>query len=196
MVSEHDQLQSAKLRRRTDARTAMAGLTPEDRTAASTSICDQLKQLIVEHDPPAVLGFLPLSDEPDIRPVLQLLLDQQRTVAVPRILDAGHMEPARLLSLDVEHLDRDTHGVLTPKSLEPVAMDSIGLILIPGVAFDLDGGRLGRGGGYYDRFLSRIQHPVITVGCCFQCQIFSRIETGPQDVPVSKVLTEEPRSFV
>ena len=195
MVNEHDPLQHAKTQQRIAARHALSGMTAVVRADESTSICERLHRVISEHDPQVVLGFLPLQDEPDIRPLLQLMLDQQRTVVVPRILESGKMEPARLAGLDQEHLDAGPHGVLTSNIPEPLAIEAIELILVPGVAFDRDGGRLGRGGGYYDRFLSRIADHVVTIGCCFQCQIVSRVETGPQDVPVSKLLTEEPRSF-
>ena len=194
-MNDRDSLQYAKTQQRIAARHALSEMTTTARAAESSSIRERLNRVISEHDPQVVLGFLPLPDEPDIRPLLQLMLDQRRTVAVPRILESGHMEPAQLTGLDEEHLVTGPHGVLTSNVEEPVAMDAIGLILVPGVAFDRDGGRLGRGGGYYDRFLSRIPEHVITIGCCFQCQIVSRIETGPQDVPVSKVLREEPRSF-
>jgi 5-formyltetrahydrofolate cyclo-ligase len=193
MVTEHDPLQQAKTRQRTDSRSRLAGMTASDRATASASICRQLDQLIKTHDPSTVLGFLPLSDEPDIRPALQLMLEQGRTVAVPRLTEPGCMEPARLLSLDEQHLTTGPHGVRTSNAPECIETGTIELVLVPGVAFDPEGRRLGRGGGYYDRFLSGLPGAVLTVGCCFRCQLFPRVETGPQDVPVSKMLIEGSR---
>ena len=191
-MSEHERLEQAKTRQRADARTALSRMDAAARSAASRFICQQLMDLVRLHDPSAVLAFLPLSDEPDIRPALQSMLEQHRTIAVPRIIGAGQMEPARLLSLDDRHLTPGSHGVRTSTCPECIPLGDLGLILVPGVAFDQAGRRLGRGGGYYDRFLSRLPEDVLTVGCCFQCQLLPRIETGPQDVPVSKMLVEEP----
>ena len=193
MVTEHDPLQQAKSRQRADARSALAGMPASDRSTASASICRQLDELIQLHDPSTILGFLPLSDEPDIRPALQQMLEEGRSVAVPRLTEPGVMEPARLVSLDDQQLTTGAHGVRTSRALECIAADSIEWVLVPGVAFDPDGRRLGRGGGYYDRFLSAMPGGVVTIGCCFRCQIFPRIETGPQDVPVSKMLVEGSR---
>ena len=70
---------------------------------------------------------------------------------------------------------------------------SIDLIVVPGVAFTLDGSRLGRGGGYYDRFLSRpeIQHAA-TIGICFPCQLLDRLPVEPHDVRMDHIIGSLP----
>ena len=137
------------------------------------------------------MGFLPLADEPDIRPFLQSLLDQGQTVGAPRILDAQHMDTVQLKSLAQDQMTRGPHGVLGPKDGTVIPVDNIGMIIVPGLAFDQQGNRLGRGGGYYDRFLSRLPSDIPTIGCCFSCQFIGHVETGPKDVSMSKILMED-----
>ena len=66
---------------------------------------------------------------------------------------------------------------------------AIDLILVPGCGFDLEGGRLGRGGGYYDRFLAG-QVGVLKVGLCFECQMIDRLPTEAHDQSVDLIVTE------
>ncbi len=78
--------------------------------------------------------------------------------------------------------------VAVPESdVEPTWPD---LVIVPGLAFTADGGRLGQGGGWYDRFLSRIRPDCTTVGVCFVEQLLDALPTEPHDIAVDHVVTE------
>jgi 5-formyltetrahydrofolate cyclo-ligase len=103
-----------------------------------------------------------------------------------------------VLSLkDVDELTLGTFGILEPKMelrdsparrVEPAELD---LVVVPGVAFDRTGGRLGHGKGYYDRFLRTVRSDATLVGFAFECQLFPSIPMQAHDVPVHKVITEK-----
>jgi 5-formyltetrahydrofolate cyclo-ligase len=79
-------------------------------------------------------------------------------------------------------------GIPEPIADGPVADDPAALVLMPGLAFDRQGRRIGYGGGFYDRFLAREpDHP--TVALCYDFQLFSHLETDSHDIPVDLVLS-------
>ncbi|MDR0869152.1 MAG: 5-formyltetrahydrofolate cyclo-ligase [Planctomycetaceae bacterium] len=100
----------------------------------------------------------------------------------------------RVFSLD--ELAPQTFGILEPKqdiTTDPqrlVSPEEIAFVLVPGLAFDRQGNRLGRGKGYYDRFLRKIPPETFTAGLAFECQIVEQIPVCAHDEPVSMVITE------
>lgn len=84
-------------------------------------------------------------------------------------------------------------GVREPKRelLRPIEKNQIDLILVPAVAFDRKGYRVGYGGGYYDRFLSEIGKDVPRIGLVFSCQMIGEVPVDNYDLPVDKIITEE-----
>ena len=82
------------------------------------------------------------------------------------------------------------YGIREPEARHPVNPSSIRLLLIPGVAFDPDGNRVGHGKGYYDAILSRIAHGALKVGFCYDWQIVPSIPAEPHDIPVDFLLTD------
>jgi 5-formyltetrahydrofolate cyclo-ligase len=72
-----------------------------------------------------------------------------------------------------------------------VPPSELDLIIVPGVAFDRNGGRLGNGGGYYDRLLAQVRKETVLYGVCFESQLFDRIEMETHDIPMDFVITEK-----
>jgi 5-formyltetrahydrofolate cyclo-ligase len=83
---------------------------------------------------------------------------------------------------------RGPYGIWEPAVKRSVALDSIDLVIVPGLAFTKDGKRLGRGKGYYDRFLSRLSSRAATVGLAFDFQVLADLPTNAMDVSVQKVI--------
>jgi len=129
-----------------------------------------------------VLLFHPLPDEPDITPLLRF--SQQKTLLLPTV--CGNDLQLHIYSGE-QQLATGAFGIQESAGPEFTDYPAIDLALIPGVAFDAEGHRLGRGKGYYDRFLPRLTCP--TIGICFPIQLVPQVPTAPHDIPVSDVIT-------
>jgi len=135
-------------------------------------------------------AYMPLPDEPDIRPLFDLL---EKTFYIPAF-DAVSQRPSTLrgggyrLAKLTSELQKGTFGILEP--VNPVfAPEKLDLIIVPGVAFDDAGNRLGRGGGFYDRLLP--QYQAVRAGVCFSFQTVETIPIEPHDYPVNLVVTHQ-----
>lgn len=178
-----------KQRQRMILRLRLAEMDHARVSAASESIVRTLEEVLRDRPRGGVLGFHPLPGEPDIRPLLRQVIDSGRPACLPRVdWERRTMIPARLLGLD--QVQEGRHGVVEPLPGDPTDIEAISIVLVPGLGFDDQGRRLGRGGGFYDRFLAACPHHVLPVGIGFQEQLMERIETGPMDVPLPMVITD------
>ena len=131
-----------------------------------------------------VYGYLPFNQEVRTLPILEQALRDGKQVALPKCRDG---EMRFILLTDLSQVALGPLGAPEPIADSPAAQDDTALVLMPGVAFDRSGHRIGYGGGYYDRFLEKEPlHP--TIALCFSFQIFDELETEPFDIPVSQVL--------
>ncbi len=88
-------------------------------------------------------------------------------------------------------LEKGSYGIYEPRKEIPEAdIGRIGLVVVPGVAFDTQNGRLGRGKGYYDRFLKKLSPGKIIIGLAFDFQIVKDLPKDSHDIPVSKIITD------
>jgi 5-formyltetrahydrofolate cyclo-ligase len=131
-----------------------------------------------------VLAFLPLPSEVDLRPLLAEAIRAEVLVAVPESLPDGSLRPCRLRSLEPSELETDAMGIAVPRVREPVPLEQLDVVLVPGVAFDPAGRRLGRGGGFYDRFLAGLPARAASVGVCFRAQRVEQVPVQAADRPV------------
>lgn len=88
-----------------------------------------------------------------------------------------------------EELEKGAYGILEPTKISQFSTSDLELVIVPGRAFDARGNRLGRGAGYYDKFLSRVS--CTKVGLAFEYQVVEKVESGPTDIPVDKIITEK-----
>jgi 5-formyltetrahydrofolate cyclo-ligase len=109
-----------------------------------------------------------------------------KTVVVPVCGKNGMMSPCVLK--DRGTLLRGPYGIREPALKKPVNLKSLELVVVPGLAFDKKGRRLGRGKGYYDRFLSRLSKHSVSIGLAYDFQILPFIPTTEYDVNVHKVI--------
>jgi len=134
--------------------------------------------------PQTIMAYWPLPDEVDIRPLIDALVQRGKTVLLPKVLDDEHMELRRYTS--PFDLTEGAFHIMEPIGAPFVDYDQIDVALVPGVAFDAAGHRLGRGKGYYDRFLH--DHPYLhTIGVCFPFQRVAEVPTDEHDVCVKEV---------
>ena len=140
------------------------------------------------------MAYLADPGEIDLDPTIEALLEDDRIeVAAPVVsLDAGRMTCGRLRGLDAAGLVIDRYGLRSPAppvvELDPASLD---VVLVPGVAFARDGRRLGRGGGYYDRFLAALPSTVHLVGICDSRQVRDDLPSEAHDVRVHEVMVAD-----
>ena len=116
--------------------------------------------------------------------MLERALAEGKRVAVPKV----YGEEMRFIWMtDLSQVDKGYSGIPEPVADGPVADDPHALVLMPGLAFDPQGHRIGYGGGFYDRFLAQEpEHP--TVALCYEFQMLEKLETEDFDIPVDLVL--------
>ena len=131
-----------------------------------------------------IYGYLPYNQEVRTIPILERALADGKRVAVPKV----YGETMKFIYMtDLARVEKGFGGIPEPVADEPVAEDTKALVLMPGLAFDREGHRIGYGGGFYDRFLQEEpNHP--TVALCFDFQMLPEIQTEEFDVPVDLVL--------
>ena len=178
-----DTLQDEKARLR---RAARARVWP-DAAAQDQRIAARALSLPAYRQAKTVCCFVSTPREIDTRPILLDALSGGKRLCVPLCLGAGAMEMRAVRSLAA--LSPGTWGILEPGPDAPcVPPEDIGLVLVPCLACDRRGYRLGQGGGYYDRWLSRYHGP--TVALCREAALLDAVPRAPWDVPVSLVITE------
>ena len=131
-----------------------------------------------------IYGYLPYNQEVRTVPMLEQALADGKRVAVPKV----YGEEMKFIYLtDLSQVSAGYAGIPEPISDGPVADDETALVLMPGPVFDPQGHRIGYGGGFYDKFLSREpRHP--TVALCYDFQMVDQLETERFDIPVDLVL--------
>jgi 5-formyltetrahydrofolate cyclo-ligase len=163
----------------------------EDRATASASIAATLSMRQDFASSRTVLLTLPFGSEWDTRALLRAALARAKTVALPRVNRATRM-------LDICAITRLEHdaapgyrGIPEPGAhCALLAVATIDWVLVPGVAFDRDGHRIGYGGGYYDRLLPLLRADTHRVAGAFELQLVDHVPAAPHDVTVDAVVTE------
>ena len=180
------QQRKSSLRHR--VRSALQALAPADRLAGSMKACARLQQEPVWRDARRVLLYSPLPDELDVWPLLREALLAGKNVALPRF-DPVHNSylACRVLNPN-DDLQVGRYGIREPRDNCPaVRLNQLDFVLVPGVAFALDGRRLGRGKGFYDRLLMSVRGNKCGAG--FDEQIVDDLPVEPHDIRLDCILT-------
>jgi 5-formyltetrahydrofolate cyclo-ligase len=181
-------MEKAEARQR--AQQAVERLTVVQRRDYSRRICERLLALPEVTAAGAVMAYLPMPDELDTLPFLERLLAEGKSVCVPRTFAVPRrMVPIRLRNL--QGLRTGAFGIAEPdhdEACDPAALD---LIVVPARAFDMQGHRLGRGAGYYDRFLAFDAPRAVRCGAAFSCQIVDAVPCEAHDMLMQILVTEE-----
>jgi len=187
-------------------RQRMAGLRsslePDEHAVKSRRICERIWEWMFK-DPEALDGvhrfavaaYMPHRAEVDVTPLIEFCWAHGIRVAVPRVADRSRAELAMHWIRSYDDLETGAYGIREPKAGTPEVEDpgQFGLIFVPGLAFDETFARLGYGGGYYDRLISRIvqknRRPML-VAPAFDLQIIPRIPVESHDVRMDAIVTE------
>jgi 5-formyltetrahydrofolate cyclo-ligase len=180
---------------RAEMKRLLARIEPDDIAAWSGTLCSRLSAMIFSQpaQPRAAMLFAPMpgAREPDLRSLAVELRRQGIIACIPRVdwLSKG-MTPVAITDWDAD-IALDARGVPTPrKRCATVPVADLGVVCVPGLAFDDDRFRLGRGGGFYDRFLSLPDLRATTVGVCFGVQSVALVPREAHDRPVHVVVTD------
>jgi len=178
----------AKAGLRRQVREQLAVMTGQQRETASLKIRSRLRRQTIWKSASSILFFAPLPCEPDIWPLLKAALLARKIVGLPRFSSSSKT----YLAARIQNLERDLRpgqlGIREPTSAcAEFPLKEFDLVLVPGVAFDLEGHRLGRGKGYYDRMLADVAG--VKCGVAFDEQVVAAVPVGPSDVHLDAILT-------
>ncbi len=132
-----------------------------------------------------ILLYSALSDEVPTQGLMDELVAQGKTVLLPRVIDDKDMELRRYTG--PQDLQEGAYGILEPTGERFTDYNVIDIAIIPGMAFDAEGHRLGRGKGYYDRFLSRVPY-IYKIGLCFSWQMVDHVPCDEHDIVMDEVI--------
>ena len=143
--------------------------------------------LLTSHlSPLTIMAYWPLPDEVDLHPLLNKLVAEGHTVLLPKVIDNETMELRRYTSY--VDLAEGAFHILEPIGEQFTDYEKIDVALVPGMAFDAAGQRLGRGKGYYDRFLAAHPH-LYKIGVCFPFQRVPEVPVDEHDVSMDEVIS-------
>ncbi len=159
----------------------------------SRAICERLVALPEYQSARTVLYYVDVRSEVRTRDYLATALRHDKRIVVPYCVE-GELELFHLTSMD--ELAVGMYRILEPKPElralpeKRVGVEELDLIVVPGVAFDREGGRMGHGKGYYDKLLEHARPDTPLVALAFECQLFPQIPMDAHDVSMDKVITE------
>lgn len=132
-----------------------------------------------------VMAYCSLADEVYTRSLIDKLRVMGKTVVLPVVLDDTRME-VRIYN-DANDLKEGAYGISEPAGIRYDEIENIDVAIVPGMAFDKEGHRLGRGKGYYDRFLSQIPY-IYKIGVCFGFQLLDNVPSAEYDIIMNEVV--------
>lgn len=180
-MEKQESVAAKKARLRSQFREARATLTPEARAAQSTAVSERLDALVRERSARTVSAFWPLADEIDLRPWLRALHARGVAVALPVVVSRRDETPRlehRRFSIEGD-LTTGRFGVMEPLAGPLIAPEAIEIAIVPALASDREGTRLGYGGGFYDAFLS--ETTALRVAALFASGVVPSLPAEPHD---------------
>ncbi len=170
-----------------------------DRQIVSLRICQSFLAQPEFEQAETIMLYLDCRTEVRTQETVSSLLSSSKRIVIPycTVDNAGVNVLGLWLLESLDELVAGTWNILEPppkrwgevgKEIDPQELD---FIMVPGVAFDRNGGRLGNGGGYYDRLLNRVRNDTTLIGACFECQLFEEIPMGSHDVFLDGIITQK-----
>ena len=178
-------ISSDKRKIRQGIRAKIAELSAKEKAALSAQIFSKIASLKAIEQASVVAIFVSLDDEPQTADFIRQLSLQKRVVT-PRV------EGDEMNFYDIsEGVEIGSFGIMEPISATPVEPSEIDVMIVPGVAFTRLGARLGRGKGFYDKYLSLNGFKAQTIGVCYPCQLVEELPTESHDKMLDKVVCIE-----
>jgi 5-formyltetrahydrofolate cyclo-ligase len=175
---------------RKQLRRILAGMTDDDRRAKSRLACALLADSPEFRAARVVMIYLSLPTELDTSPLALRAWQEGKTVVAPRIgWDQRRLMPVEIASLH-DPMSVGDFGVREPAQGAPLPVSMIDLVLVPGLGFTPAGHRIGRGMGFYDRFLSQSDFVGLACGLAFEDQVVQSLPVLDHDVRLGMLVTD------
>ncbi|HEY8341871.1 MAG TPA: 5-formyltetrahydrofolate cyclo-ligase [Calditerricola sp.] len=186
-----ERMRHAKRRLRARILAVRDSLPAAARAAASRRICSTVASLDAWRDAEAVMLYAAFGSEVNVDTLMALAWRANKKVLLPRVEKAERrIRPYRVDGWDV--LVPGTYGIREPDPTRCALWTGpIDAVIVPGVAFDGRGGRMGYGAGYYDRFLTGPADGAVRVAVAFACQVVDAVPLEPHDAPMHCLVTED-----
>jgi len=168
-------------------------LSSEDIKNVSQQVFLRLIETIEYRNCQNVMFYVATRSEVQTEEMIKTSIKMGKNTFVPIILtECTNLAPSKMYDFDNE-LEKGKKGILEPKKeyYRLFPPEDIDLIIIPGIAFDLSGNRIGRGFGYYDNFLRKVCSSAKIIALAFEMQIVKEIPNDKNDIPVDKIITEK-----
>lgn len=161
-------------------------MTIEQIESASQRLAEQLFDTEAYKQAKSIYAYLSYNQEVRTEGIIRRALADGKRVAVPKVFG----DDMKFLWIDdLDHIAPGAYNIPEPIADDPEADDVSAMILMPGLAFDVEGHRLGYGGGFYDRYLAE-HHDHTLVALCYDFQLFDHLETEAHDIPVDLVIAD------
>lgn len=207
MAADPDSVTAAKRQTRRDVAEAVARLTPGRRREASAAVAENLAGVPDVAEARTLMAFLSLPTEIDTWPLIRWAWHQGKRVTIPRIesaADAGDVARDRLnmvavLLGEADVAEASAHPAVCPGPLGILGVPDapvmppgeIDVVLLPCRAVDRRGNRLGKGGGFYDRFLAQASLRATRIAVGFREQVLDEVPVADHDQPIDMVVTDD-----
>jgi len=177
---------------RRQLRETLAAMGDADRHAKSMAAC-RLVATSAEFDAArVVMLYLSTPTEVDTAPLALKCWQQNKSVVVPKVSwDQRRMLPVEITSLNTDIMTTTGPGVREPIAGNPVPVPDIDLVIVPGLGFTATGYRIGRGMGFYDRFLAQDNFIGVSCGLAFEEQVMPDLPVLDHDMPLSMLATDK-----
>lgn len=176
---------------RAQMRKTLTAIVPTDAARRSAAACRLLCESPEYRRSEVIMLFLSMVGEIDTAPLaLHAWTDGKRVLAPQVSWEQHRLAPIEIRSLNSADIAMDAMGIRQPIAGAQLPVASVDLVIVPGLAFDRAGNRLGRGRGFYDRFLSRPDFRGVSCALAFQEQLLDTIPHDPHDVRMSMIVTD------
>lgn len=175
---------------RAQSKAFLRSISKTDLNLQSALIADRISAMPEWDRAKTILGFVPGNHEPDINKLLREAISTGKRICLPQFNPIQTTYSAVLVSNPNTDLISGKYGVLEPKAgSEVIPFSEIDCVLVPGLAFDSTGGRLGRGGGWFDRMLAEIRG--LRIGVAFSVQLVGNVPVESHDIRMDCLVTAE-----
>lgn len=166
-------------------------LEPEIRLTKSKQIVEKVLTLEAYQKAQKLFCYVAKSDEVQTSFLIQKALEQKKEVFVPRVSEDSKIELFQIFNIE-QDLEKGCFGLLEPKkeATQWTDLNQIDLFILPGLGFDTQGNRLGRGKGMFDQFLALFESNKRLMALAFECQILPSIPNEAHDIRVDQIITE------